>query len=120
MRTWVAAGMAGILMLLVLPERALASLDGANSGASATARFTGDDDEPTITSLPDSLSLTLSSAASETYTPAFGPWLDDFEYQATILGRERSRTAPPPERSRPTRARRRSSSRRDWETRTVP
>jgi hypothetical protein len=80
------AGTAAILALCVSPTLALASLDGSNSSASAVARFTGDQAGPTVTPFVDHVSLTLAATASETYAPPFGPWQDDFEYEAFVLG----------------------------------
>jgi hypothetical protein len=77
---------AAILALCVWPARALATLDGSNSGASASAHFTADQAGPTVTSFPDHVSLTLSATASETYVPPLGPWQDDFDYEAFVLG----------------------------------
>ena len=80
------AGTTAILALLAWPARSLATLDGSNSGAYTSARFTGDDGGPAITSAPEHLDLTIFSSANETCTPPFGPWLDDFAYEAMVVG----------------------------------
>ena len=80
------AGTAAILALFVWPAPVLAILDGSLSHAAAIARFTDDSGAPTITSFPEQLEVTLSNTASESYTPAFGPWLDDFGFTANVLG----------------------------------
>jgi hypothetical protein len=80
------AGSAAVLAVLGLPARAFATLDGSNSGSTATARFTGEFVGPTVTSVADEVSVTLFNSANEAYTPPFGPWLDDFLYESTIVG----------------------------------
>jgi hypothetical protein len=80
------AGSAAVLALLVPPTRAFATLDGSNSGSSAIARFTGEFVGPSVTSVADEVSVTLFNSANESYTPPFGPWLDDFSYEAHIVG----------------------------------
>jgi hypothetical protein len=85
MRQMPAMAGAAMLGLLVWPARSLATLDGSNSGSTASARYTGNFVGPTVTSSPDQVKVEIFNSANETLE--LGPlYMGDFAYESTIVG----------------------------------